>query len=76
MGGGKSNALGQAIPRASNYRVLRTGSGGDAISIRNQAYTTLALWPVLPWGLPVRAWVVQATAYSARSCLAPASSRA
>ena len=40
MGGGKSNALGQAIPRASNIGVLRTGSGGDAIIIMNQSYTS------------------------------------
>jgi hypothetical protein len=30
----------------------------------------------LPWGLPVRAWIVQATAASTRSCLAPAVCRA
>src|SRR3989442_10803971 len=33
----------------------------------NQLYTPCAFWLVLPWGLPVRAWVVQATAYSVRS---------
>jgi hypothetical protein len=41
-------------------RVLRTGSGGYAISVMNQSHTAWALWPVLPWGLSVRAWVVQA----------------
>src|SRR5262249_16317228 len=30
----------------------------------------------LPWGLPVRTWIVEATAASVRSYLAPASSRA
>jgi hypothetical protein len=41
----------------------------------NQSQTYWALETVLLWGLPVRTWMVQATAASVRSCLASAARR-